>query len=197
MNEWQASWVLTSRSCLVITIYGVYSMTLEMVKGIMQEVNSKEKEDNIYTTQNKSANIEDAEKNKKVELNVIHVNKTKMVFQCEDCDFECEKEITLNKHKNTKHTKVNSKKDNNVNKAHTVKDKFHYEECIYSCMSKKSLKKYMSQNHEIPKNIECNKCEMTFEEETELQAHVEEKHCSCTPDSVCDECVNYWAHKSQ
>ena len=147
----------------------VQNMTLEIVKGIMQEVNSKEKEDNIYTTQNKSANIEDAEKNKKVELNVIHVNKTKMVFQCEDCDFECEKEITLNKHKNTKHTKVNSTKDNSVNKASNTKDKFHCDECSYSSMSKKSLKKHKSQKHQIPQTalqIKCDKCNITFEERT-------------------------------
>ena len=58
----------------------------------------------------------------------------------------------------------------------------------------------MSQNHEITQRdmeIECEKCEITFEDKTELLAHVEENHCSCTPDSVCDECLNYWVHKSQ
>ena len=99
-----------------------------------------------------------------------------MLFQCDE--FECEKQLTLNKDKNTKHTKANSTKDNSVNKVSNTKDKFHCDECSYSSMSKKSLKKHKSQKHQIPQTalqIKCDKCNITFEERTELLAHVEEK----------------------
>ena len=177
----------------------VQNMTLEMVKTIMQEVQNKEKEESIDNTINMSVTIEDTEENKKEECNNIEVTKNKMLFQCDECEFEREKQITLNKHKNTKHTKVSSTKDNSVNKASNTKDKFRCDECSYSSMSKKSLKKH-TQKHQLPQTalqIKCVKCNINFEEKTELLAHVEEKHCSCTPDSVCDECLNYWVHKSQ
>ena len=57
---------------------------------------------------------------------------------------------------------------------------------------KKSPKKHKSEKHLIPPKALQIKCDKTFEEGTELFAHVEEKHCSCTLDSVCDECLNYW-----
>ena len=178
----------------------VQNMTLEMVKALMQEVQNKEKDECIDNTMSMSVTIEDTEENKKEECDDIEVTKNKMLFQCDECEFECEEQITLNKHKNTKHTKVNSQKDNSVNKAPNTKDKFHCDKCSYSSMSTKSLKKHRSQKHQIPQTalqIKCDKCKITFEEKTELLAHVEEKHCSCTPDSVCDECLNYWVHKSQ
>ena len=58
----------------------------------------------------------------------------------------------------------------------------------------------MSQNHDTTKSdmeIECEKHEMMLRDKTELLAHVEGKHCSCTSNSVCDDCINYWVHKSQ
>ena len=123
-----------------------------------------------------------------------------MVFHCKECEFECEKQITLNQQKNTKHKKMNSQISDSFFKATNSKEHFHCDGCNYSCLSKKSLKKHMSQNHEIPqttRKIECKKCELTFQEETDFQTHVEEKHCLCTTDSVCDECAQYWAQKSQ
>ena len=128
----------------------VQNMTLEMVKTIMQEVQNKEKEESIDNTINMSVTIEDTEENKKEECNNIEVTKNKMLFQCDECEFECEKQITLNKHKNTKHTKVNSTKDNSVNKASNTKDKFHCDECSYSSMSKKSLKKHTQKTSNPP-----------------------------------------------
>ena len=107
---------------------------------------------------NVKANVKDTEEDNRDKINNIHVNKTKTVFKCEECNFECNKQIILCKHKNTKHTQDNSRKGDSVNKAAINKDTFHCDKCNFSCLSKKSLKKHMSQKHEISQTtmkLEC------------------------------------------
>ena len=55
------------------------------------------KEKNIDNTM--FVNIEDTEENKKAKCNDIEVKENKILFQCDNCEFECEKQITLNKQK--------------------------------------------------------------------------------------------------
>ena len=103
----------------------------------MQEVQNKEKEDIIDNPINMSVTIEETEENNQEKNNDMEVTKNKMMSQCDNCAFECEKQITLNKPKNIKHTKVNWTKDNSAHKASNTKDKFHCDECSYSYMSNK------------------------------------------------------------
>ena len=138
--------------------------------------------------------------------NDIEKDDAKNIFQCDECDYKCEKQLTLSKHKNTKHPLVASKEtasESNINS----KDKFHCDKCNFSCMSKKSLKKHLAQKHENQKDnvlVKCEKCEMTFEHKPKLKFHMEEQHniyndenCMCTPQTVCDDCINYWVQKGQ
>ena len=176
-----------------------YNKNKEQNVESSKDVENKEKDTNLDQTKSNHVDVKDTEEDYGEKSNDLHVNKTQTVFKCEECQFECEKQITLNKHRNTKHTQDNSKKSERVNKAASNNDKFHCDECSYSCSTKKSLKKHMSQKHESSQKtmrIECEKCEITFEEGYDLQTHVEEKHCSCTSDTVCDQCLNYWVKKS-
>ena len=45
---------------------------------------------------------------------------------------------------------------------------------------------------------------MTFEHKPKLKFDIEEEHniyndenCMCTPQTVCDDCINYWVQKGQ
>ena len=86
------------------------------------------------------------------------------------------------------------KKGCNVNKASNAKKIFHCDECNQSWMSNHMLQRHVTLQNAL--KIKCEKCEVTFKEETEWQAPVEEKPGSCAQDSVCDECLNYWVQKS-
>ena len=163
----------------------------------IKKITDKESNNELETIQ-LDHTLNDTEQDNIKESSDIQAEKSKILFQCEECDYSCDEQSTLTKHKNTKHTKLDSRK--NAIQDTTEKDKFHCDECNYSCVSKKSLKKHKSQKHEITKQnktIECDKCEMTFQHEREYQNHVEEEHCLCTSETVCDSCLNYWVHKSQ
>ena len=138
--------------------------------------------------------------------NDIEKDDAKNIFQCDECDYKCKKQLTLSKHKNTKHTLVEFEEtasDININS----KDKFHYDKCNFSGISKKSLKKHLAQKHKNQKDnilVKCEKCEMKFDYKPKLKFHMEEQHnvyddenCMCTPQTVCDDCINYWVQKGQ
>ena len=138
--------------------------------------------------------VNNEQKNTLKEADNVQLNQVKEIYQCDKCEYKCEKNITLIKHKNTKHT---------------GKDKFHCDQCNYSCPSKRSLKKHMSHKHEgLNKKafMQCVKCDKTFQNKTELETHMEDHHslseenqeepCECTEDTVCDKCLNYWVQKS-
>ena len=87
------------------------------------------------------------------------------------------------------------------------KDKFHCDKCNFSGISTKFLKKHLAQKHENQKDnilVKCEKCELTFDYKPKLKFHMEEQHniyndenCMCTPQTVCDDCINYWVQKGQ
>ena len=143
------------------------------------------------------------------EASQIQLDTSKDIHHCDECEYNCEKKITLNKHKNTKHINVNS---NNTDKSITAKNKFLCDQCNYSCQSKSSFKKHVSQKHELHDKkafIQCDKCDKTFQNEIERKTHIEDQHCppeenqentcECNEeleDGVCDKCLDYWAKKS-
>ena len=83
------------------------------------------------------------------------------------------------------------------------KDKlFYFDKCASQFTSKKRLKTHKLIGHEL---IWCENCDSMFKDENKLQAHMKEQHtlvkdnqddnCMCTFNTVCDQCINYWAQK--
>ena len=123
--------------------------------------------------------------------------------QCDVCDYECEKEITLKKHKNTKHIDVNNRNgDKDCQVTTTIKSTHLYcNECDYSCQKFFFLKKHKAHMHVSimeNTNITCNSCGRKFIHEGEHNIHFKEEHptCKCTTDSVCDGCIAEWLPKA-
>ena len=120
-------------------------------------------------------------------------------LQCDLCNYQCEKEMTLNKHKNTKHpceTKIQNHSDATDEKSAP----FYCDECEYSCKTKKNLKKHKAQVHIVSiksKSSKCENCGKEFSKIEDLEVHMKENHplCQCTVDSVCDDCLEEWVDK--
>ena len=124
---------------------------------------------------------------------------SKIQPQCDVCEYQCEKEITLKRHKNTKHQRVKTIKypsDATEEKS----TPFYCDECEYSCKTKKNLKKHKAQDHKDlveSKIFKCENCGKEFSKKEELEVHMKENHplCQCTADSVCDDCLEEWVDK--
>ena len=185
---------------------------IKTTSNLIQEVTElKTKVKNLENQMEiKNHRIEFTEQETTKESETIQEDITQVLYECEKCNYKCEKKITFIKHKNTKHAKAASSKNDSDNKAVTSKDKFHCDQCIFSCSSKSSLKKHISQKHESLTNrplIHCDKCDLTFLEKKEFEAHMEDKHCSnlenqenackCTEETVCDKCLDYWVQKGK
>ena len=53
--------------------------------------------------------METMHKNIKDKVQDATIESNKILYQCEQCDYKCEKSITLNKHKNTNHPDIINK----------------------------------------------------------------------------------------
>ena len=85
------------------------------------------------------------------------VESSTVLYQCEECEYKCEKEVTLNKHTNTEHPQLCSRKPNSDVNVDNAKDKFYCDECNYSCKAKQSLRKHKKKNHNVKNVKECEK----------------------------------------
>ena len=96
--------------------------------------------------QTKNVNKVNAEqKNTSKEADNVQLNKIKTIYQCDECDNKCEKNITLIKHKNTKHKEGNSSRTDHEKKSVSEKERFHCDQCYYPSQSKRSLKRCVTQ----------------------------------------------------
>ena len=73
-------------------------------------------------------------------------------FSCVECNYRCEKEITLKKHCNTKHLVRNKTCDEGQESA--LKAKFFCDECSFSCSTKKSLNNHKTKEHNAHKTLQ-------------------------------------------
>ena len=122
--------------------------------------------------------------------------KSEQLFQCDQCDYACGKDITLKKHINTKHKNTN---DPNVSQEISVpilgkSTLYNCDECGQSFKTKKSLKKHKNQDHQSTVKSQYMKCENCFKEfskKDDLDIHMKKEHpkCHCTAVDVCDDCL--------
>ena len=129
-----------------------------------------------------------------------NTNKEKMLKsqqQCDECEFQCEKEITLKKHKNTHHPKASQ----NISVSTQEKSStFNCDECAHSCKTNKSLKNNKTKDHQstiTSQDIKCKNCGKMFSIKEDLELHMKEGHpkCQCTAVDVCDDCLKEWQDK--
>ena len=127
----------------------VLSRNIKEIADLTQEVNELKTKADILEN-----NIEDDNSSKQdtdKQPNDIEKDDAKNIFQCDECDYKCKKQLTLSKHKNTKHQLeefIETASDININSI----DKFHCDKCNFSGFSKKSLKKHLAQQHENRKD---------------------------------------------
>jgi hypothetical protein len=76
--------------------------------------------------------------------NIAEVSKSKSVFNCEECEFSSEKQITLEKHRNTKHMPAKKLIES---KAGGAEPKFFCHECTFEASTKTNLKKHKAKEH--------------------------------------------------
>ena len=173
------------------------SETKLIVEKLQIQMNTLNKivQDKKETQQTETENIN--------ESMTVEVDGPKKKHQCDVCDYECEKEITLKKHKNTKHIDANNRSgDKDCQVTTTIKSTHLYcDECDYSCQTKNNLKKHKAHMHVSimeNTNITCNSCGRKFIHEGEHNIHFKEVHptCKCTTDSVCYGCIAEWLPKA-
>ena len=133
--------------------------------------------------------------------------KTKNVYQCDVCNYKCEKNIRLIKHKNTKHTKVQLSNTEIDGTSVTGKHKFHCNQCNYSCQVKNSLKNmFYTTMKALTESLSWNVMNVTKLTKLKLNfKHTENHHsqsqenqedpCECIEESVFDKCLDSWVQK--
>ena len=158
----------------------IHTMTLELVK----------------CTQNHVATVETDAEN----INIADINlmSSEPLFQCDQCDYTCGKDITLKKHIDTKHKNTNHPKGDQNSSVSTQgkSSTINCDECDHSCKTKKGLKKHKTQDHQS-QNIKFENCGKVFSKKEDLGIHMKENHpkCQCTAVDVCDDCLEEWQDK--
>ena len=169
-------------------------MALELSKNVQKEVTVIETNENTVT--NKETETEPCK------------DTSYHIFKCEECDYNCEKKITLNKHYNTKHMELKNNSDEGLESV--KKAKLYCDECKFCTTNKKSFKQHKNKEHNDKKksinNVSiqgkvCVTCGEQFNQQDELDTHNDKNHpksqepesdCKCATDYVCDPCIQEW-----
>ena len=135
-------------------------------------------------------------------VDTVAEKKSEQLFQCDQCDYACGKDITLKKHINTKHKTISDPNESQEPSVPTQGKSIMYncDECDQSFKTRKILKKHKNQDHQSTvksQDMKCENCCKEFSKRGDLDIHMKKEHpkCQCTAVDVCDDCLEEWQDK--
>ena len=130
-----------------------------------------------------SEEINPTERDKVNEPDKLQMEISQTNHECDMCDYQCEKEITMKKHRSTKHFSQSFNDGGISGNTKKKSTQLHCDECDQVFSTNISLKNHKTQMHV---NINrCQTCGNQVNNKDEIEIHIVEKH-GAVPDSVSD-----------
>ena len=100
----------------------------------------------------------------------IRYKLTQTNHECDNCDYKCEKDITMKKHRHTENLRQSFNERKHIVTRKKNSSQLNCDECDQVCFTKKNLKKHKAQLH--TSTLKCDTCGNPFNTKDDLEIHI-------------------------